>query len=81
MYCDVQRRFTDPSYPSAQQMDQIQELLPLVDGAGDFKKNQVGILRGSPFGELNAYELMDSYTRGFDLLAIIINTCACDAGG
>ena len=50
MYCDVQRRFTDPQYPSNEQMQDIKELLPQVDPEGGFKVNQIGILEGSAFG-------------------------------
>jgi hypothetical protein len=62
-------------------MQAIDQLLPAVDQDGGFKQHQRDMLQGSAFGRLNAYDLMDMYTRGVDLLAIIINTCNCDQGG
>lgn len=37
MFCDVQRRFLDPKYPSSQQMQQIKQEINEVDESGAFR--------------------------------------------
>lgn len=81
MFCDVQRRFTDPDYPTRQQMTMIEENLHMVDERGLFREIQKGLLEGSAFGKLTGPRLSAMHAEGVDFLGIVVNTADCSSGG